>query len=45
MWTFVRIFIVTAILLKFSYDATESYYEIGKHSSKYLIVLSLISLC
>ena len=36
MWTFVRIFIVTAILLKFSYDATKSYYKRGKHGSKYL---------
>ena len=36
MRTFARIFIVTAILLKFSYDATESYFERGKHGSKYL---------
>ena len=36
MWTFVIIFIVTAILLKFSYDATESYFERVKHGSKYL---------
>ena len=36
MWTFARIFIVIAILLKFAYDATESYFERGKHGSKYL---------
>ena len=36
MWTFARIFIVTAILSKFAYDATESYFERGKHGSKYL---------
>ena len=45
MWTFARIFIVISILLKFAYDATESYYERGKHGSKYLIVFSLLSLC